>query len=155
MTTASRRAPSEDEDRLHEIPQLLFGVTEQVRSTFESACGEFELTPPQARTLLALEEPRQMRWLADVLRCDASNVTGIADRLEARGLATRQSDEQDRRVRLLALTKRGHVVRRKIRSMIERRSPLITNLSEQERETLRALLAKIALRPDEQPAPRR
>ena len=44
-----------------------------------------------------------MSSLAELLVCDASNITGIADRLEARGLVERRSVGADRRVKTLAL----------------------------------------------------
>ena len=40
-----------------------------------------------------------MHEIATRLACDNSNVTGIVDRLEARGLVTRRPGEQDRRVK--------------------------------------------------------
>ena len=52
-----------------------------------------------------------MSSLAGMLFCDASNVTGIVDRLEARGLIERRPAAQDRRVKLLALTPAGEQVR--------------------------------------------
>jgi DNA-binding MarR family transcriptional regulator len=129
--------------RIEEIAQLLFGVTEQMRQNFEEICERFDLTPPQARALLILDEKAPMKSLADVLRCDASNVTGITDRLEARGLVRRESTKGDRRVRLLALTPRGKRLRRQLQDSIETNSPVTAGLSPMERETLRELLAKL------------
>ncbi|MBW3630045.1 MAG: MarR family transcriptional regulator, partial [Gemmatimonadetes bacterium] len=63
------------------------------------------------RALLALAEAAPMRSLAGQLRCDASNVTGLADRLEVRGLVTRVGQQGDRRVKLLALTDAGRALR--------------------------------------------
>ena len=45
-----------------------------------------------------------MSELANALFCDNSNVTGIVDRLEERGLVRREAAEGDRRVKLLVLT---------------------------------------------------
>jgi len=129
--------------RIEEIAQLLFGVTEQMRQNFEEMCERFDLTPPQARALLIMDEKAPMKALADVLRCDASNVTGITDRLEARGLVRRESTKGDRRVRLLALTPRGKRLRRQLQESIESKSPVTAGLSPIERETLRDLLAKL------------
>src|SRR5436309_14543500 len=60
-----------------------------------------------ALRLLDPEEPMPMSALAERLFCDASNVTGIADRLEARGLVRRQSAEGDRRVKAVTITPAG------------------------------------------------
>ena len=48
-----------------------------------------------------------MREVAETLACDSSNLTGITDRLEERGLVRRSADEKDRRVKLLVLTEEG------------------------------------------------
>ena len=48
-----------------------------------------------------------MRNLAIHLHRDASNLTGIADRLESQGLVQRQVDPADRRIKRLVLTEQG------------------------------------------------
>ena len=48
-----------------------------------------------------------MGALADALSCDASNITGLVDRLEARGLITRGLAKNDRRVKTILITRRG------------------------------------------------
>ena len=54
-----------------------------------------------------------MGEIAEELRCDPSNVTGIADALEARGLARRRPSEADRRVKALELTAKGERLRQR------------------------------------------
>ena len=51
-----------------------------------------------------------MRKLAQKLKCEPSNVTGIVDRLEARGLVERRPDPADRRVKVAAATDEGRRV---------------------------------------------
>ena len=55
-----------------------------------------------------------MSTLAEALVCDASNVTGIVDKLELRGLIARQGADHDRRVKQLAVTERGRSIRDKL-----------------------------------------
>src|ERR1700736_477259 len=65
-----------------------------------SLCAEFEITPPQLMTLKHLDDrdrPIPMSDIARLLACDASNVTGIIDRLEARGFVERRGAPGDRR----------------------------------------------------------
>src|SRR5262250_641164 len=71
-------------------------------------CAEFDLTPAQGHALRVIDpdRPVPMSALAEALLCDASNVTGIVDKLEARGLAKRGQAE-DRRVKVLTLTEQG------------------------------------------------
>jgi DNA-binding MarR family transcriptional regulator len=48
-----------------------------------------------------------MTSIADALACDASNVTGIVDRLETRGLIARGNAAHDRRIKTITLTTHG------------------------------------------------
>ena len=59
-----------------------------------------------------------MSALAETLWCDASNVTGIVDKLESRGLIERQGAEHDRRIRQLAVTERGRRLRDKLNARV-------------------------------------
>lgn len=130
-------------EEAHEIAGLLFGATELTRTRFEELCGRFGMTPVQARALMALERPAPMRALAEQLRCDPSNVTGIADRLEGRGLVRREPDPDDRRVKLLVTTPDGEAMRRELETALHATSPFIRALSRAERRLLRDLLVKI------------
>lgn len=129
---------------VHELARLLFRAAEAVRAPFEALCERFEMTPVQARALLVLDEPLPMRDMAAVLRCDPSNVTGIADRLEQRGLVRREPDAADRRVKLLAATAAGHKLRREFDAALGDLSPLTARLSARERQVLSRLLLKLA-----------
>ena len=74
---------------------------------------EFELSPVQCHVLHLIEpdEPLPMGRLAETLRCDASNVTGLVDRLESRGLVERRPSTGDRRVKVIQLTAAGSRLR--------------------------------------------
>ncbi len=83
------------------------------RSWWVALCAEFDLTPAQGHALRALDpaRPVPMSTLAEALVCDASNVTGIVDKLESRGLIVRQGMDTDRRVKQLAVTEQGRRIR--------------------------------------------
>jgi DNA-binding MarR family transcriptional regulator len=83
------------------------------KSWWVNLCAEFDLTPMQGHALRTLdpERPLAMSTLADSLACDASNVTGIVDKLESRGLIARRSAEGDRRIKMLAVTDKGCLLR--------------------------------------------
>lgn len=136
-------------DDAHDIAGLLFWVTEQARIGCDRAAEENDMTGAQVRALLSLDEPSPMSNLAGHMGCDASNVTGIADRLEARGLIRRETGT-DRRIKLLALTPEGERVRDQVRKRLSETSPA-GSLSEAERRTLRELLVKMA-EPKQQPS---
>src|SRR6266705_4835986 len=89
---------------------------ELVSAHFAAAVAELELAPSQARALheLDLERPISMRELAERLKSDPSNVTGLIDRLETRGLVQRRPDPTDRRIKGLALTSAGAMLRERL-----------------------------------------
>src|SRR5262249_57213749 len=78
--------------------------------------AEFELSEPQCHVLRLMEPGAgvPMRRVVERLGCDASNVTGIVDRLEARGLVERTACPHDRRIRMVRLTPRGAEIRARI-----------------------------------------
>src|SRR5215208_6483285 len=88
------------------------------RRDWVTRLGQLGLAPMQAMALRHLdpESPMPMSALADALRCDNSNVTGITDRLEGAGLVERRPVPNDRRVKGLVLTERG----REMRAEVER-----------------------------------
>jgi len=92
-------------DRADEIVEHLFALVERLRAGFEEAVSCFELSAAQAKALryLTWAGPVPMRELADRLRCDVSNVTGLVDRLEQRGLVERRPAPSDRRVKTLVV----------------------------------------------------
>src|SRR3954452_20151417 len=104
---------------------------------------EFELAPQQMIALRMLGSgPRKMSDLAHALFCDNSNVTGIVDRLEERGLVRREAAEGDRRVKLLVLTDEGERVRLEITKRMAEPPPPIASLSEKDQRTLRDILKR-------------
>ena len=110
---------------------------------FLTTGGEFDLAPQQMIALRMLGAgPRKMSELAKALFCDNSNVTGIVDRLEERGLVRREAAEGDRRVKLLVLTEEGEFMRSEITKRMADPPPPIAALSEKDQRALRDLLKK-------------
>ena len=110
---------------------------------FATVVTRYGLTSVQAKTLSLLREPLPMRGLAERLVCDASNVTGIVDRLEARGLVRRVPDPADRRVRTVVATDEGHAMIRRVREGMRATRDALDTLTEDERATLHALLERL------------
>src|SRR3954447_20206820 len=112
------------------------------RPRFVQIAEELGLAPQQAKALLMLREPVPMGSLAQALHCDSSNVTGIVDRLETRGLARREVEEADRRVKLLVLTPKGERTRQELARRFAIPPPELEALSDRDQKTLRTLLRK-------------
>lgn len=131
---------SAGDDRLD---QALALVIASMRGIWHRRMRAFDLTPPQAISLRKLlEGPLSMGSVAEVLSCDASTVTGIADRLEERQLIERRVDPADRRVKLLALTDAGRDLVQSIDGPFTTEIPGIAGLSDAERAELTQLLLR-------------
>lgn len=140
-----------DQARSDELVDLLVGVVARQRRHFENCAAQCDLSPPQATALLHLASPVPMRELAERVGCDASNVTGLVDRLEERGLLQRRPLAGDRRIKLLALTEQGSEVRRRLHRRVYDESPLVAALAPGNRALLRDLLREAAVADPERP----
>jgi DNA-binding MarR family transcriptional regulator len=105
---------------------------------------DFGLAPMQLHALRVLEPGQEtsMSSLAEALVCDPSNVTGIVDRLEARGLIERRGAAHDRRVKMLAITEEGLRVRAAAHERMLEPAPQIAALSRADQRTLRDILRR-------------
>ena len=127
-----------------EVVDLIGTVVARYHEEYEDAAAEHALTGAQARLLSLLSlEPLPMRRLAQKLKCEPSNVTGIVDRLESRGLVERRPDPADRRVKVAAATDEGRRVARGLRESLRFAREPLAGLSEEERLVLRGLLARM------------
>jgi DNA-binding MarR family transcriptional regulator len=130
-----------DEPALEELVGLLFRLTGDLRQRFSERAADLDLSFPQAMALRQLDEPLPMRELAQRLWCDASNVTGIVDRLESRGLVERRTAPEDRRVKHLVLTEQGRRLRQLHHEALTAHLPLL-GLTADERRSLAELLRR-------------
>jgi DNA-binding MarR family transcriptional regulator len=114
------------------------------RRRFLAIASEFELSPPQVRALGVLDpdRPVPMSDLAEALHCDNSNVTGIVDRLEDRGLVERRSATHDRRVKMLVVTPRGAEIRDRLAERLEEAPPPLAGLTPDDQRTLRDIMRR-------------
>jgi DNA-binding MarR family transcriptional regulator len=126
-----------------QLDEALGLVIGRMRGIWHRRMRSFDLTPPQSITLRKLlDGPLPMGSVAEVLSCDASTLTGIADRLEERDLIQRQVDPADRRVKLLALTDAGRNLVESIDGPFTTEIPGLAALSEADRATLTRLLLR-------------
>jgi len=116
-----------------------------VHAHFAAAVAELDLAPVQAKALheLNVEPPISMRELAERLKSDPSNVTGLIDRLEARGLVERRPDPNDRRIKGLALTAAGARMRERLFARLYAAPRSVAQLSERDQRTLADVLQRV------------
>ena len=116
----------------------------------EPALSELGLTMSTAYALWAIdpEEPAPtMKAMAQRLRCNASNLTFISDRLVKLGYITRTEDPRNRRFRVLSLTPTGQAARQRALDVLEESCPLI-RLTEVQQDDLMKLLGETLLSPE-------
>jgi DNA-binding MarR family transcriptional regulator len=122
----------------------MFELIHLSKRRFMAIASEFDLSPPQVMALRQLDpdEPKPMSELAIALRCDNSNVTGIVDRLEDRGLVQRRPGEHDRRVKMLMITERGAQVRAGLAARLDEPPEALANLSPEDQRALRDIMRR-------------
>ncbi|MGI5379933.1 MarR family winged helix-turn-helix transcriptional regulator [Streptomyces sp. CA-251387] len=132
--------PKPSDELTREVVGLFAAINRRYAQESEAAATAHELTPLQAKALLATEDPVPMRHIADRLHAEPSNVTAIIDRLEARGLVERRPNPGDRRVKLVAATAAGRAVITDLRTRMPFAAAPLDRLSTEQRESLRELL---------------
>jgi DNA-binding MarR family transcriptional regulator len=123
------------------LVKFFFAQREQLPTLGE----EFELSPVQCHALHLIEpeRPLPMGRLAATLGCDASNVTGLVDRLESRGLVQRRPSADDRRVKVIELTPTGSRLRAQLLRRITHDACPLSRLSSSDQRALVRILGML------------
>src|SRR6202171_1856665 len=130
-------------DRGREIWGLFLDpVLDLLKSHVLAHYSEHRLTSSQACLLQRLKHPMPQREAALLLGYDPSNITALADALEAKGLVERRLDPSDRRVKTLARTAEGERLVRELNDSLSRPPESLKRLSPDEQERLLRLLSK-------------
>ncbi len=136
-----------DHAQSEEIIGRMMELSSRMHEHFETISAGLGLTRAEGQMLHRLASPRPMRSMADSLSCDASYVTALADGLESLGLVTREPDPADRRVRQLALTEHGRVMRAEMIRQVHATTPALVGLDAAQRDMLLDLLRVLAAAP--------
>jgi DNA-binding MarR family transcriptional regulator len=131
-------------DTARALEEQLWDLVYAYDAAFDRAAQDAGLTAAQACLLTCLSKGScTMGDLATELVCDASNVTQLVGRLEARGLVRREPDPDDRRARRVSITAAGRRQRRAIEQVFTFPAERIGHLSDAEQRQLRELLEKL------------
>jgi DNA-binding MarR family transcriptional regulator len=132
-----------------EVVGLWFEMQARLEGHFTELAAQYGLSAVQAKLLLQLpaDGAATMRGLAAQMQYDASNLTGVVDRLEAMGAVRRQPHPQDRRVKRVELTSEGRRLREAFWEKLTSRSGPLGRLSARELTNLRTLLASAVRSP--------
>jgi MarR family transcriptional regulator, lower aerobic nicotinate degradation pathway regulator len=122
--------------RLHQISVGIFHQETQ----------DLNVTPVQYAILQTVRDLPgcDQRTLAGRIALDTSTTAGVVDRLEARGLLVRNVSPEDRRVRLLTLTRAGELLLAQTLPGMERtQERLLEPLSPEQRQQFMTLLQRL------------
>lgn len=126
--------------------EIFDAVAELVKQTLERT-GKIadELAVPNlcVRALRQVSGSVTMKDLGKRMHCDPSFVTAIADALEQRGLAKREADPVDRRIKNLVLTSDGCEMKTRLEREVVSRMPWCDTLDITERQSFLALIHKM------------
>ena len=125
--------------------ELLIQLLLSQRGQLPVLAAALELSPAQCHVLYVIQpgKPVPMKQLAASLSCDASNVTGLVDRLESRGLIRRQPGREDRRVKELDLTPTGVRLRTELMARMSTPPAAIGRLSARDQRELERILSRL------------
>lgn len=126
-----------------QVCEDLLALLRRLKANLAALAEIHSLTPPQLYALYAIQQGETtMGRVASTLQCDASNVTGIVDRLVAQQLITRQEHERDRRAKTLQLTVKGQQIIEDIDVKLPAQLGCV-KLNAAERETLHNIICKV------------
>jgi DNA-binding MarR family transcriptional regulator len=132
---------------LYAMPGHLIRRSQQIAvALFVEETASFGVTPVQYAALVAIgEQPGiDATRLSQLIAFDRSTIGNVLERLEGRGLVARKSGAQDRRVKLLRLTRRGARLVARIEKAVERaQERILAPLPPAERRLFMALLTRL------------
>jgi len=109
----------------------------------ERLAEQFDVPVSCVKAMRRVDGAVTMKDLGLQLHCDPSFVTMIADALEQRGLAKREPNTADRRIKNLVLTERGLEVKAALEREARGLMPWARALDHGEREQLLTLIRKM------------
>jgi len=134
-------------DAVYTAPGYLFRRMQQIAvAIFVEECRAFDLTPVQYAALIAIHTHPGIdaTRLSAVIAFDRSTLGSVIERLEAKELIERKPSPDDRRVKLLHLTKAGAALLRDIKPSVDRAQVrMLQPLKPADRKTLMALLTQL------------
>ncbi len=134
-------------DAVYTKPGYLFRRMQQIAvSIFMEECKAFDLTPVQYAALVAIRTHPGIdaTRLSAVIAFDRSTLGNVIERLESKGLVKRKPAREDKRVKLLTLTRSGAGLLRDIMPSVDRaQARMLQPLKPADRKALLALLSQL------------
>ncbi|MFI6500163.1 MarR family winged helix-turn-helix transcriptional regulator [Nonomuraea typhae] len=133
--------------RGEELSQALVGLAHHVLHLFNDIGRGYDLTAQQTELVCAVIVRGRVRMgdLGKIMHLEKSNLSGLVDRAEKRGLIVRARDPKDRRVTWVELTEEGHsVAMRTHGDVTERLRRLVGELPAEDRRSLTTVVERLA-----------
>ncbi len=141
------KSPPLTMDAVYTKPGYLFRRMQQIAvAIFVEECRAYDLTPVQYAALVAIRTHPGIdaTRLSAVIAFDRSTLGNVIERLEAKQLIERKPSRQDKRVKLLYLTKAGIALLRDIMPSVDRaQARMLQPLKPADRRMLMALLTQL------------
>ena len=143
----SKPIPSITIDAVYAAPGYLFRRMQQIAvSIFMEECKAFDLTPVQYAALIAIHAHPGIdaTRLSAVIAFDRSTLGSVIERLQAKDYIERRPAPEDKRIKLLYLTKPGAAILREIIPAVERaQARMLEPLKPTDRKALMGLLVQL------------
>src|SRR3954465_13798386 len=110
-------------DAVYTKPGYLFRRMQQIAvAIFIEECSEYDLTPVQFAALVAIQTHPGIdaTRLSAVIAFDRSTLGNVIERLETKQYVERKPSSEDRRTKLLYLTRSGAVLLRDVMPAVDR-----------------------------------
>jgi DNA-binding MarR family transcriptional regulator len=134
-------------DAVYAAPGYLFRRMQQIAvSIFMEECKAFDLTPVQYAALIAIHTHPGIdaTRLSAVIAFDRSTLGSVIERLQAKDFVERRPAPEDKRIKLLYLTKSGAAILREIIPAVERaQARMLEPLGPADRKALMGLLTQL------------
>jgi DNA-binding MarR family transcriptional regulator len=141
------KVPTASMDAVYSAPGYLFRRMQQIAvALFMEECKAFDLTPVQYAALVAIRSHPGIdaTRLSAVIAFDRSTLGSVIERLEAKTFIERKPAAEDKRVKLLYLTRSGAALLRDIMPSVDRaQARMLEPLKAADRKTLLALLEQL------------
>ncbi len=134
-------------DAVYTAPGYLFRRMQQIAvAIFVEECRAYDLTPVQYAALVSIHTHPGIdaTRLSAVIAFDRSTLGNVIERLETKTLIERKPAREDKRVKLLYLTKAGSALLREIMPAVEKaQARMLQPLRPADRKTLLALMTQL------------
>ena len=132
---------------VHAKPGHLIRRAQQIAvAIFLEECAAEDLTPVQYAALIAIRDNPGIdaTRVSGLIAFDRTTISGVMERLEAKGLVKRQTNAADKRAKVVDITAEGKKLLKKVEPKVERaQQRILAPLSTEEQRALMGLLSKL------------